>query len=224
MTGSTFTNDSSADDYGGAIYADGADISVASSTFTDDSAWGGGALYIDGAATSGSGDVPNETITNSTFSGNTAYYGGAVTGGYGWVSMTNSTLSQNQAEYGGAFYYDSGDGLTLADDTLNQNTSADEGAGVYFDTNSSYDPIVLNHDTIADNSDAYGGAVYYPSNANTIENTIIADNTSQSRESGADCQYGADYNESGTFTDAGHNLDSDGSCFMEMLPTERSAM
>ncbi len=84
---------------------------------------------------------------------------------------------------------------------------------MYFDTSWSYDPIVLNHDTIADNSDAYGGAVYYPSNANTIENTIIADNTSQSRESGADCQYGADYNESGTFTNAGHNLDSDGSCF-----------
>ena len=84
---------------------------------------------------------------------------------------------------------------------------------MYLDTSSSYDPIVLNHDTIADNSDAYGGAVYYPSHANTIENTIVADNTSQSRESGADCQYGADYNESGTFTDAGHNLDSDGSCF-----------
>lgn len=213
VSGSTFTNDSSSDDYGGAIYTYLADISISGSSFTDDSAWGGGALYLYGTGNAAAGDAPNATVTNSTFTGSSAYYGAAVNADQGWVSLTNSTFAQNQANYGGALYYDSGDGLTLAEDTLNQNTSTDEGAAVYFDTSSSYDPILLNHDTIADNSDAYGGAVYYPSEANTIENTIIADNTAQSRETGADCTYGADYSESSNFTDAGNNLDSDGSCF-----------
>lgn len=213
VTGSSFTNDSSADGDGGAIYTDSADISIASSSFTNDSAWTGGALYLDGASAFGSGHVPNETITNSTFSGNSAYDGGAVYPDYGWLSVTDSTLTQNQANYGGAFEYESGDGFTLADDTLTQNTSSGQGAAIYFGTTSSYDPIALTHDTIADNSDAYGGAVYDPSHANTIKNTIIADNTAQTREGGADCQNGADYGESSNFTDAGNNLDSDGSCF-----------
>jgi CSLREA domain-containing protein len=89
ITGSTFSNNSAYD--GGAI-TNYNQLTVTNSTFIDNGGSGtdaGGAIYTDGPSS-----TLTQTVTNSTFSGNSANVGGAV-----WSSrtqtITNSTFSGN---------------------------------------------------------------------------------------------------------------------------------
>jgi len=83
---------------GGGIYTYGT-LNVTNSTLDFNTASGtgeGGGIYINGGAT---------TITNSTFTGNSANFGGAIFLTAGTLSVTNSTLVGNAAgtNSGGAF-------------------------------------------------------------------------------------------------------------------------
>jgi predicted outer membrane repeat protein len=103
ITGSTFSNNSA---FSGGAIANYNQLTVRNSTFTGNGGAGtdsGGAIY-----TTGFSGTLAQTITNSTFSGNTANIGGAV-----WSSrthtITNSTFSGNVANYsdsGGAVWQD----------------------------------------------------------------------------------------------------------------------
>jgi CSLREA domain-containing protein len=142
------------------------------------------------------------TITDSTIAGNAAPLaaGGGVAVIGGVVQMTNDTLDGNSSESGG--------GLAYVD-------SADTGSG-------------LLNVTIAHNDGIYGGGVYNPVYAGTIENTIIADNTNTGGSSGAGDCYGESVGDNApdeaSTADFGGNLDSDGTCFVNGVNGDRAGV
>jgi uncharacterized repeat protein (TIGR01451 family)/CSLREA domain-containing protein len=207
LSDSSFTDNSSGgSESGGAIYTDGTDLTISSSQFTGNAASeDGGAIYLKGTS-----NTASESITSSSFTGNAAGddEGGAIYDDEGALTITGSTMSQNLAYYGGAIYYDSNDALTLTNDTLDSN-QAEDGGGLYFDAAASSGSIALLNDTIAHNTGWEGGGIFGTQQTNSIENTIVADNTGQASAGpgGGDC-----YEAAGT-ADKGNNIDSDGTCF-----------
>ena len=75
------------------------------------------------------------TITNSTFSGNSAGIGGALRNN-GIASVTNSTFAGNSAIRGGAIRHSAGfaDVLTVISSTFSGNSATDNTAGIANDT------------------------------------------------------------------------------------------
>ena len=72
--------------------------------------------------------------------------------------------------------------------------------------------IALLNDTIARNSAYEGGGIANPQDANSIQNTIVAENSGGSGAAGGgDCYFAA--TGSAGAADLGGNLDSDGTCF-----------
>ena len=146
---------------GGAISVDNGNITVNGSTFTGNQVTSSG--FDGGAIRShrGSGNTAALaiTITNSTFSGNTASVGGGGGGGGVWsdadipVTVTGSTFTANVAEdNGGAIQ--SGGNLTVAGSTFTGNkadptgTSGDGGA---FTTENANATMTVTNSTISNN-------------------------------------------------------------------------
>ena len=119
-------------------------VNITHCVFTDN---GGGA--VSGA----------DTITNSTFTNNSAYYGGAV---YGAYTITNSTFTNNSASSDGGAVY-SYSSITITNSTFTNN-SAYKGGAIYGKN------CTIVNSTIANNS---GGGF---KGSGTILNTIFAQN------------------------------------------------
>jgi uncharacterized repeat protein (TIGR01451 family) len=107
VTGSTFTNNG-----GGAIINEFSTLNVTDSTFIGNSAiYYGGAIYNDG----------NSTISNSTFTNNTAHDGGAISS-FGNLTIYGNNFTDNHAtEYGGAIYIEGNS--TVNFNRFNNNTA-----------------------------------------------------------------------------------------------------
>jgi predicted outer membrane repeat protein len=141
--------------YGGAINVDsGGVLDVTASTFTGNHAGSaGGAIRNEGTA----------TITNSTFSGNTAVNGGAIST-QGTTTIVNSTMAGNTAS-GSSVFGGKGGGisatgftnLTVINSTITGNTTVDSAS-----------------------TDGNGGGIYHNSVGGTVTliNTIVSGNTS----------------------------------------------
>jgi uncharacterized repeat protein (TIGR01451 family) len=219
MTGSTFDGDNAGDAAGGAVYMDSSDLSVSGSSFSGDEGWGGGAIYVDGSSTTAA-----QTVTTSTFSDNlgTSDQAGAIYDASGDLSVSRSTFTGNNAsESGGAFEYDSGDGLSLTNDTFDGN-QAPEGGAIYFDTTASSGTVALLNDTIVRNSGYDGGGIWNPADANTIENTIVADNSGGVTSGGGGDCYESSTTDNAGAADKGGNIDSDGTCFSNGVSGDRT--
>lgn len=131
------------------------------------------------------------TVEFTTISGNTATNGGGIYNNEGTVIMRNSTVSGNTAtSQGGGILNISQDGadstVSLFNVTVTNNGAATDGAGI------------LNFDLLGTATNVRV----------SFKNSIIADNITA-----ADCK-----NKTATVSEifdstAGHNLDSDGSCF-----------
>jgi hypothetical protein len=127
----------------------------------------GGGLYCDGL---GSGGVCSPVLSNVTFSGNRATYGGGMynyadTSGVTSPELTNVTFSGNRATYGGGMYNQGGYGGTsspvLTDVTFSGNR-ATYGGGMYnyggdFGKSS---PKLINVTFSGNRADQYGGGMY----------------------------------------------------------------
>lgn len=95
----TLTNATTIDySNGGAIYNYGGTLTVKNSTFTNNTAYEGGAIINYNCGTL--------TVENCTFTGNTATYGGAIYND-GTLTINSSTFTSNTATYGEAIsnYY-----------------------------------------------------------------------------------------------------------------------
>ena len=171
---------------GGAIENIGRTLTIQGCQFINNSASNsGGAIYTDGTVGGENGIL---TITDTTFSGNTANRGGAifshsdivlerclVTGSTGSainnsggdISVINSTFSANQGTYGGAF--------------------------------DNYETLSILNSTIKNNTSTYGGGLRLSGGITQIENSIIAGNSASS--SGPDID--------GTVISLGHNIIGD---------------
>ncbi len=225
VSGSTFDSNASGgyDGYGGAIETDGTDLSVSGSTFEGNIANYGGAIYVDGSSA-----TAVESITTSTFSDNKGsgyyYYGGAIYDAEGDLQISASTFDGNGAGYyGGALFYESGDGLYLVNDTFDGNV-ANSGGAIYLDEAATTGTISLLNDTITRNSAYYGGGIAYPEYANSIENTLVAGNSGgATTDGGGDC-YGVTATANASAADKGGNIDSDGTCFSNIISRDQTGV
>ncbi len=115
--------------YGGtAIYLEGVGT-IEGSTFVDNTAVNGGAVYV---THSGFGDFP--LIKDSIFTTNSADNGGAIyVAGGGRANLLSNTFSSNTADKGGAIYatnLQSGGSTNIMNSTFSANTATEAGAAV----------------------------------------------------------------------------------------------
>ena len=232
-------NTTFAPEQGGGIYNSSAfsngttTVTVQNSTFKGNRARDGGGIHHRGSANSGpltvrgctfTGNITNVAgggvyiraskfiISDSTFTGNTAGFGGGVyTGGSGPsapLTLQNSTFSGNTAGYG-AGGYNSGSGATVPlmvqNCTFSANTSPGYGGALYNHGASPAAMLKVINSTLSGNTaTTAGGGIYnYGASATTtLANTIL--------------KHGATgvnlFNDAGgTIASDGHNLSSDGS-------------
>ena len=158
----------------------------------------GGGIYNNGTL----------TVTNSTFSGNSALSGsGGGIFSYGLLTVTNSTFSDNSAGYNGGGIANVCDltfsscalisgTLTVTNSTFSDNSAPSGSGGGIF----SYGLLTVTNSTFWGNSaDSGSGAIFNSRGTLTVSNSILADSTS-----GGNC--------SGTITDGGYNISDDDTC------------
>jgi CSLREA domain-containing protein len=150
VTKSTFLANSSNEDGGGIYNRDGGALTVNSSTISVNRSYkDGGGIYNIGALTvtksifhrnssedsdGAGGGIYNDgttelTVTNSSFSDNSAYSGGGIHN-IGTLTVTNSTFSANSATaYGGGIY--NSYTLYVTDGTFTTNSAESYGGGIF---------------------------------------------------------------------------------------------
>jgi predicted outer membrane repeat protein len=176
---------------GGGIFNNGT-LTVTNSTLSNNTAnnagVGGGGIYNDGTL----------TVANSTLSGNIAS-GGNGGGIYNVTTATvnASTLSGNSASQGGGIF--NATALIVTDSTLSNNSASEYGGGINGEG-------TVTSSTLSNNSAGFdGGGIYIVTGGISVAATIVTDSA------GRDCFDGG-YEGGSSITDAGYNLDSDGTC------------
>ena len=158
-----------------------------------------GLTIQNGSAIQGAG-ISNEgtlSVTDSTLSGNSSNGGGGIWNG-GTTTVTDSTLSGNSSTFLGGGIWNSGT-LSVTDSTLSDNIAASQGGGIYNDSGTV--SVTITDSTVAGNSASQGGGIYNDGGTVNVGATIVANSEGPL---GGDC--------SGTITDEGYNIDSDGTC------------
>ena len=171
---------------GGAIYVrTGGSLNLSHSTLSNNKARDGGAVFI-GRAVSG----VTSNISHSHFSRNQASIaGGAVSqsSGISLLTISNSTFTHNSARSGGALFASSK--LIIGSSTITNNTadlsSGSSGGGISINNVGS---ITLLNSTISNNqTSGDGGGIYVGTGPeggiNTIINSTISNNHSRSSSS-----------------------------------------
>jgi CSLREA domain-containing protein len=164
------------------------------------------------------------TITNSTFSGNSAGFGGGgVFAYYILLKVTNGVFTGNFAGSGGGLNT-FGSTTTITNSTFSGNyampSSSGYGGGIYIDgtlmlinstlsgnfakhgggiSNFDSDMTIMNSTIFGNSASTSGGGVHNDSGGVTLRNTIVAGSTS-----GGDC--------AGTISADGFNLTTDNTC------------
>ena len=199
---------------GGVYFGSYASGTVSHSTFSGNSAYGGGGIAtrestvtvsnstLSGNAVDRSGGgiytiFGSTLITNSTLSGNTVgVYGGGIMAAGGTVTVTNSTLSGNSALTGGGIRGDFTT-MTVSNSTLSGN-SASLGGGMAFRSSSA----VVQNSTLSGNSAGTAGGIRSSFSTVVVQNSVVA-----LQSAGVNCSTA-----SGTIPSAGYNIASDSSC------------
>ncbi|MBR3506832.1 MAG: hypothetical protein IKO02_07280, partial [Lentisphaeria bacterium] len=196
---------------GGAIELhQGATTTITGSTFTENTAKNGGAIFND----TFNNAVCIAEISGSTFSGNTADYQGGAIYNYATMTVTDSVFTGNQVtdpdpysytSFGGAIANTQNGSLTITGGTFSENSSVQGGAVATFIDFGSSDTANL---TVTDsafngNTAAYGGGIYIQTSTTdqtTVSGTDFSGNTA-SYGGGAICEcFGALTVTGGTFT------------------------
>jgi hypothetical protein len=175
VSNSTFSaNTASGAGDGGGIFNDQA-LTVSSSTFTGNSANLGGGIFNYGTLTG------TQTVSNSTFSANTASGsdGGGIWNGV-TLTVNNCTLSGNSAgsgsggDGGGIF---NGHALTVSSSTFTGNTAASGSGGGIFSGLYNTVSLTVSNSTFTANSASSGGGGIENDGTLTITNTIVGGDT-----------------------------------------------
>jgi predicted outer membrane repeat protein len=123
-------------------------------------------------------DNSSPTLTNVTFSGNSAGTNGG--GIYNYASspmLTNVAFSGNSASGGGGMYNHAGSSPTLTNVTFSGN-SASAGGGMVNDTSSS--PTLTNATFSGNTAGAVGGGIYNYDSSPTLTNVTFSGNSADS--------------------------------------------
>ncbi len=142
------------------------DITISGITFQNGSAFLGGAIYVDGAA--------SITVTDNIFSGNSATeYGGAIVArNVDPLTVTNSTFRGNTAPAGGAIFVDGGS-LIVTSSTFTGNNAS--GGGAIWARN--VDPLIVTSSTFTGNNASSGGAILVVADPLTATSSTFTDST-----------------------------------------------
>ena len=107
------------------------------------------------------------TVADSTFTNNTVNnYGGVIHNDHGTVTVTNSTFNNNTAKYGGGAIMNYYGTLTVTGSTFTNNTSNNDGGAIY-NEGTGY----VNFNRIVGNTAANGDAIYnYSGNLDATNN------------------------------------------------------
>lgn len=200
VTISTNTTYISNDGSGGAIYNKNGDLNISDSTFENNKAAYGGAIFVE------TGNNATLNISNSKFINNTSYnestdkgtlnvdgqeyswnneHNGLGTGGaiasYADTTIENSEFTGNTTGEDGGAIYTKGN-LTIKNSTFKNNIAKSDSSG----TNYNYDyekGEVLKEDY--DSHDGYGGAIFHNGDNLTIENSTFEGNIAGGEGGGA---------------------------------------
>ncbi len=226
MTGSTFDDNASGgfDGDGGAITTDGTDLSVSGSTFEDNIANYGGAIYHRGLLGDSGRSRSRQARSRTT-------RGAATT-----TTAVRSTTRKETCRSRTAPSTATSPGTTAALCTTTAETACTSSTTPSTATwriwagrstsrrRPSTGTINLLNDTITRNSAYYGGGIAYPGYANSIENTIVAGNLGGlTTDGGGDC-YGSGLTANAGAADKGGNIDSDGTCFSNIISRDQTSV
>ncbi len=161
---------------GNALNADGSGIYNQGTLTVTNSTFSGNTAGLLGVSGGGIYNVGTLTVTNSTFSGNSAIGGGGGIYNAGTLTVTNSTLSRNSANGAGGGIYNFMSGtLTVKNSTFSRNsTNNGFGGGV-----NNQGTLMVTNSTLSGNSAGTGGGIFNQGTL-TVTNTIIAGNTAPS--------------------------------------------
>ena len=167
VCGSTLSGNSAIDGNGSAIFNNYGSLTVSSSTFSDNYAEDrAGGIYNHGGTA---------MVSNSTFSSNSGIYGGAIFNGGisfpGVMTVSNCTFSGNSASNFGGGIVNYGT-LTLNNCTLSNNYAESSGGGIW----NVGSLIVSNSTISANSAGYAGGGINAYLSTMTLSNTIIAGN------------------------------------------------
>lgn len=174
--------------YGGGIYSAGSTLTVTSSVLTGNIARygsGGGittslptiltvrnSRFSSNVAAGQGGGIWNNggtvTVSDSTFSGNSAYKGGGIHN-HGALTVSSSTFSGNTGGYGGGIFNDSG--LTVSGSTFSGNT-ARSGGGI-----SNYGTLTVSASTFSGNAATISGGGIFNAGTLTLRGCTVKGNT-----------------------------------------------
>jgi|GEM_PF-1542711 len=153
---------------GGGIRNSGGTLTLVDSRLENNSAPGtgsaGGGLYTNGPA----------TLTSTTLTGNSAYYGGAIyTASGGTLTLSGSTVESNSTYSGGGAFINGGS-LSVSGSIIENNTAAGGGGAI---RNSG--PLTLSDSQITGNSaTSNGGGLFHLSGAATLTDVTLSENQS----------------------------------------------
>jgi hypothetical protein len=217
ITNSAFLHNTTTNNYGGALWLGGV-TTISGSTFDGNTSGAlAGAIYaspvldISDSVVSNNhandyGGIQTEnsialTINRCNISNNTSntWAGGVFLGGGGTGSISNSTISGNTSGYQGGGIYSDAVSLKLTNVTIDGNTGV-FGGGLYFRGSNDPRPLIINNVTISGNhATNAGGGVFHDGGIATLNNTIIALNTSGSG-------FAPDIRATSSLTSLGYNL------------------
>jgi hypothetical protein len=195
---------------GGSGIANSGTLTVEDSTISGNNAVNdGGGIYNSG----------NLNVEDSTISSNAAQYAGGGIYNSDTLTIQDSTISGNGAGGGGGIY--NSDTLTIQDSTISGNTAIaclngiefggqscvapldGGGGGIYNQGNAAIEAATITGNSVATGYEgAFGGGI---NNSYDGSLTLAADITAK-QSAGGDCS------NIGTVTDAGYNIDDDGTC------------
>jgi hypothetical protein len=181
LTNSTLSGNSSAGNGGGGLYNKGT-LTLTNSTLSGNSTTG---EYGNGAGLYNKGTL---TLTNSTLSGNSVSTTGFGNGGGLWnkgmLTLTKCILSGNYADHGGGIGNGSGT-LTLTNSTLSGNSVRGDGGGI-----NNYGTLTLTNCTLVNNRAYVGGGIFDSHGGNvSLTNSTLSGNSS-GRDGGGIFSYG----------------------------------
>ena len=196
---------------GGAIELhQGAKTTITGSTFTENAANSGGAIYND----TFKGAACEATVEDSVFEANTADYQGGAIYNYANMSVTGSVFTGNTvtdpdpysfSSFGGAVVNTKNGVLTVSGSTFSANSAVQGGAIATFIDYGSEDTanLTVTDSVFSGNTTAYGGGIYIQTSTadmTTVSGTDFSGNTA-SYGGGAICEcFGALTLTGGTFT------------------------
>jgi hypothetical protein len=140
------------------------------------------------------------TLNNLTVANGRINFGGGIFNN-GTLTVNNSTLSGNNANEdfgsggGGGIWNAASGTATVSNSTLSGNSAQIAGGGIFNQGGT----LTVSNSTLSGNSANNGGSLSSNGGTVSLKNTIVANSPS-----GGNC--------SGTITNGGYNLDSDGSC------------